>query len=233
MVSSGTGALFSNLGTGIFNDVFDTDGNGSKDSVTFGADVSVNGIRLLGGSGLEVAGAEIVNDDAYAMIGHGGRSSGGNHNGAIAVSATKDISLLGGTAYRSFVQVGHGGLGSSGNLSGNISVISETGDLAVRAGAPVLGVNTFEAYALIGHGDDRNSNSDASAGTATGNRQGRIYVLADKITLDRSDNDLAFIGHTFRTTANVVDPFATQTLATPAANLGGDTRWSAATVSVT
>ncbi len=218
VVSSGTGALFSNLGNGIFNDVFDTDGNGSKDSVTFGADVSVNGIRLLGGSGLEVAGAEIVNDDAYAMIGHGGRSSGGNHNGAIAVSATKDISLLGGTAYRSFVQIGHGGLGSSGNLSGNLSVISETGNLAVRAGAPVLGVNTFEAYALIGHGDDRNNNQTE---TATGNRQGRIYVLADKITLDRSDNDLAFIGHTFRTTANVVDPFATQTLATPAANLGG------------
>ncbi len=221
VVSSGTGALFSNLGTGVFNDVFDTDGNGSKDSVTFGADTSVNGIRLLGGSGLEVAGAEIINDDASAMIGHGGRSSGGNHNGAIAVSAMKDISLLGGTAYRSFVQIGHGGLASNGNLSGNLSVISETGNLAVRAGAPVGGVNTFEAYALIGHGDDRNVNSDASAGTATGNRQGRIYVLADKITLDRSDNDLAFIGHTFRTTTNEVDPFAAQTLATPAANLGG------------
>jgi hypothetical protein len=221
VVSSGTGALFSNLGTGIFNDVFDLTGDGSKDNVTFGADVSVNGIRLLGGSGLEVAGAEIINDDAYAMIGHGGRSSGGNHNGAIAVSAIKDISLIGGTAYRSFVQIGHGGLGSSGNLGGNLSVISETGNLAVRAGAPVLGINTFEAYALIGHGDDRNVNNDATSGIATGNRQGRIYVLADKITLDRSDNDLAFIGHTFRTTTNEADPFAAQTLSTPAANLGG------------
>lgn len=218
VVSSGSGALFSNLGTGVFNDVFDLTGDGSKDSVTFGADTSVNGVRLLGGSGREVAGTEITNDDAYAMIGHGGRSSGGNHNGAIAVSAVKDVSLLGGTAYRSFVQVGHGGLGSSGNLSGNISVISETGDLAVRAGAPVAGVNTFEAYALIGHGDDRNNNQTE---TATGNRLGRIYVLADQITLDRSDNDVAFIGHTFRTTTNVVDPFAAQTLSTPAANLGG------------
>lgn len=219
VVSSGTGALFSNLGTGVFNDVFDLDGNGSKEAVTFGADVSVNGVRLLGGSGLEVAGSEIINDDPYAMIGHGGRSSGGNHNGVIAVSSSRDVSLIGGTAYRSFVQIGHGGLGSSGNLSGAISVISEAanGQVTVRAGAPVSGVNTFEAYALIGHGDDRHLNTDIAGGS----RQGRIYVLGDHITVDRSDTDLAWIGHTFDMNEDIADPFSTQTLAVPASNLGG------------
>ncbi|MCB1237939.1 MAG: hypothetical protein KDM91_22930, partial [Verrucomicrobiae bacterium] len=218
-VSSGSGALFTSLGTGKFDDVFDFDLDGNTDEVTFGADVSVNGVTVQGGVGQFVNGADVNDDDNSAQIGHGGRSATGNHTGDIGVSATKDISVLGGSGYRSFAQIGHGGLAASGNLSGGISVISEGGDLTVKAGPAVGGINVVEAYALVGHGDDRNSNTN----NATGTRFGEIFALADTITLDRSGNDIAWIGHTFDMAANQGDPFSNSSnaLQTPTDNLGG------------
>ncbi len=203
-VSSGSGSLFTSLGVGQFNDVGDFDGTVGGDTFQFGATDAVGGkLTLTGGTSSET----------YAMIGHGGYETEGNHGdnpttlteneGIIAVSAYRDIDILGGAGSRAFAQIGHGGARSEGDLSGDVHVITETGDLTLKA------ASSSESYALIGHGDDRSSNTN----NATGSRAGGIFVVADEITLDRSGNENAWIGHTFRRTGtNNGNPFATDNL---------------------
>ncbi|MCB1231143.1 MAG: filamentous hemagglutinin N-terminal domain-containing protein [Verrucomicrobiae bacterium] len=211
MISSGSGVLATagvGDGTGAFADLGDFNRDGIADVIEFGADVSGNaggigsgvGILLQGGTGT------VNDDDAFAMVGHGGRSSDGNHSGAIGVSATKDISLLGGTAYRSWAQVGHGGLASNGNLDGDISVISTGGKLTLTAGAG------FEAYAMIGHGDDRATDSTQNS---TGTRTGDILVQVADWELNPDTTKVAQIGHRSRNAnAGLIEPTNLQLIAT-------------------
>lgn len=199
-VSSGTGALTTELGTGAFDDIFDYDLDGTRDRVNFGVDVSTTGILLQGGTGQVVGGADVNDDDSYAQIGHGGRSASGNHEGDIAVAATKDISLLSGNAYRAYTQIGHGGLAANGNLSGNISVITESGRLTMDAGSPLAigDPSPVESYSLVGHGDDRSPDSSNS----TGSRSGDIFVLVDNWLAIPGGADYAGFGHRSRDANN-------------------------------
>jgi filamentous hemagglutinin family protein len=203
VVSAGSGDLFTSLGTGRFNDVGDFNGDLTPDTVQFFAG-GTGQVNLLGGQWT----------DNWAMIGHGGRSTTGNHSGHIGVSATGNINLIGGSGARGFAQIGHGGWDENSvlNLSGDIHVISEGGDLRLKAGSG------GESYALIGHGDDQDNNTANSQGS----RQGRIQVIADHITLDRNTNRAAWIGHSFDMVANNDDPFANQDIVNAATvNLGG------------
>jgi len=202
-VSAGSGDLFTSLGTGIFNDLGDFNGDATPDTIAFLAG-GTGEINLLGGQW----------SDNWATIGHGGRSTTGNHSGNIGVSASRDINLLAGSGARGFSQIGHGGWDENAvaNLSGDIHVISQGGDLRLKAGSG------SESYALIGHGDDQDNNTVNSGGS----RQGRIHVIADHITLDRNTNRTAWIGHSFDMVATNDDPFATQDIVNAATvNLGG------------
>lgn len=203
-VSSGSGSLFTSLGDGMFDDLGDFNGDTVADVFTFGAtDPGAGGLSLIGGTGAET----------LSMIGHGGRSSDGAHDGVVAVSSFGDISLLAGTGARAAAQIGHGGVRSNGNLSGDIHVIAEEGDILVDAGAG------SEAYALIGHGDDRSTNQN----NATGTRGGGIHVIADQITLDRNGNRTAWIGHSFdqNTGTNNNNPFVAANTDLRNVNLNG------------
>ncbi|MEC5125914.1 filamentous hemagglutinin N-terminal domain-containing protein [Verrucomicrobiales bacterium BCK34] len=195
-VSAGTGDLFTSLGTGKFDDMGDFDGDGNGDEIQF-ASSALGGISLKGGA-----------TENNAQIGHGGRSAvDGNVttlDGVIAVSATGDIELLAGAGSRAYTQIGHGGWNENQtvNITGDIHVISEKGDLMVDAGTG------SESYALIGHGDDQN-NDTTNLG---GDRTGGIQVVANKITLDTSGSETAWIGHSFDRTANNNNPFAAANL---------------------
>lgn len=215
-VSAGTGDLFTNLGTGMFDDSFDFDLDGTRDVIQF-ASTGDQTVRVLGGGADDTA--RNGGDDGHAMIGHGGRSSGrngGTIDGVVAVSATGDITVEGGGNDRAFAQIGNGGWNQDNNvnISGDISVISENGDLLVKAGTV-----RPESYALIGHGDDQDNNTANSGGT----RQGAINVVAGDITLDRSGAEVAWIGHTFDMAVNSNDPFnnTNNNLVNAGDNLGG------------
>lgn len=96
--------------------------------------------------------------DAFAMIGHGGRSSYGDHRGNIDVQALNGDIIFDRIAIQvdrngldrrnvgdgAFVQIGHGGRRSSGGNTGDINV-SATGSIEFYAGRN-------EAHAQIGHG---------------------------------------------------------------------------------
>ena len=208
LVSAGSGNLFTSLSNtkmapgGWFDDLGDFDGMGGSDEIQFAA---INGgVDLRGGNG---------GDYTAAVIGHGGHTTTGNFSGHIGVSSYGDINLISGPNTRAYTQIGHGGHNQdvAMNLSGDIHVISVNGNLLVKAGPG------FESYALIGHGDDQDNNTTNSRGT----RQGGIQVIADHITLDRSSNRIAWIGHTFDMAASNDNPFADQVLDNPADNLGG------------
>lgn len=97
-------------------------------------------------------------DVAYAMVGHGGSGSHGDHRGNISVVAeagnvifdriAPQIDLNGldrrNVGAGAFVQIGHGGRRSSGGNTGDIEV-SATGNIEFYAGRS-------EAHAQIGHG---------------------------------------------------------------------------------
>ncbi|MDA7926977.1 hypothetical protein N9B21_02980, partial [Verrucomicrobiales bacterium] len=209
-VSAGSGDLFTSLGKGQFDDSFDFNLDGTTDVIEFDprGDQQVN---VLGGGVTDAT--RNGGDDGHAMIGHGGRSSGRNggtlgwdtvnvvSRGVIGVSATGDIRIEGGGNDRNFAQVGHGGWNENNNVNifGDVHVISENGDLLVKAGTV-----RPESYALIGHGDDQSNNTTNSGGDRTGG----IQVIADTITLDRSGAELAWIGHTFDRTTNLNNPYS-------------------------
>lgn len=208
IVSAGSGNLFTSLSNtkgaagGWYNDLGDFNGDLIADELLFAP--LAGSVSLTGGTG---------GDGAYVAVGHGGYITSGNFSGDIGVSSYGDIGVVAGNASRASAQIGHGGNNADTvmNLTGDVHVISETGDLLVKAGTGT------ESYALIGHGDDQDTNT----ANAQGNRQGRVHVIADHITLDRNGNRVAWIGHTFDMAANNDDPFADQTLQTPGDNLGG------------
>jgi hypothetical protein len=170
LVTAGSGALGTNLGLGAFDDLSDFDLNGSADLIQFApVTAGQDSVFVTAGAGT----------DAFAMIGHGGRSAGnvlGTTNastmdGKVGVAANGDIVLSGSSSTRSFTQIGHGGWEDAVQnmtLGGDISVVSQTGLLRVLAGTG------SEAYAMVGHGALRNTATNVPQGT----RSGSIYIEA-------------------------------------------------------
>lgn len=150
-------------------------GHGGDITVT-----SAGGIEFRAGNGT----------DAYAMLGHGGRSTSGDHFGDITVEAQngdiifdrdadqvnergRDITNRG---QRAHVQIGHGGTRYVGGSTGDIEVRA-TGDIEFYGGRN-------ESYAMVGHGgrgeDSTTWNGGRQRGplTANGTHSGDITVIA-------------------------------------------------------
>jgi filamentous hemagglutinin family protein len=97
-------------------------------------------------------------DDAYALLGHGGNFTAGDHRGNITVEANGGSVIFDRIAAqvdqrgsdrrhvgdRSFVQIGHGGNASNGGMTGDISVTA-LGNVEFYGGR-------VQSYAMIGHG---------------------------------------------------------------------------------
>ncbi len=98
---------------------------------------------------------------SFAQIGHGGRLSTGNIQGAISINVAGDLRMTGGVNF-SYTQIGHGGDRVAGALAGSISIRSN--DLSI------LGGTKPNAFALVGHGDGSNDSA--------GSRTGAIDILA-------------------------------------------------------
>ena len=132
------------LGTGVFDDLGDADGDGIPDAIQFAAVAPGEGrVDLIGGS---------VGNAAYAMIGHGGYASGntngsvGGIDGHIGVAAYGEIVLQGGSFTNAFAQIGHRLVGILPNpVSGDIDISSD-------GGLTLLGGDALQAFAHIGHG---------------------------------------------------------------------------------
>lgn len=186
IVSSGSGSLGTFLGMGLFDDLGDYDAFKMSDDIQFadGFD-GHDGVTLTGGSASE----------SFAMIGHGGRSSGNANStnaaemkGKIGVEAAGDIVLAGGGGTRSYTQIGHGGYEANTidlTLSGDISVISQEGTLKLLAGTG------SDAWSFIGHG----ASQSAVTGTPRGTRAGAMYIEAGSWELSQQGTALAQIGH--------------------------------------
>src|SRR5690606_29747517 len=87
----------------------------------------------------------------FAQIGHGGYGNGAVEviDGAISVTSSDSVTLLGGTAATSFAHIGHGGLGLNSFMNGSFA-----GNVTVKAGAAILlqGGTQDYAFAMIGNG---------------------------------------------------------------------------------
>ena len=168
-------------------------------------------------------------NDGHAMIGHGGRSTVGDHNGNVSVTAQngsviftreawqvnergRDISNRG---VRAHVQIGHGGSLYNGGATGNIDV-SAAEDIEFYGGRS-------QAYAMIGHGGRGADNSTWNSGRqrneiVNGTHSGNINVNAGGNVKFRSgfaeEQAHSKIGHGgYYQHADVVDNLAyTQTL---------------------
>jgi fibronectin-binding autotransporter adhesin len=159
--------------------------NGNKGSIFVTA--RTGSVSLLGGR----------DDDSYAHIGHGGRSTKGANTGDIFVRAAGGVDLIAGpNRDREYVQIGHGGWDADGAHSGKIIVSAGSGDLFTSLGTGrfndvgdfngdatpdtiqflgggtgvvnVLGGNWTDNWAMIGHGGR----------SAVGNHSGHIGVSA-------------------------------------------------------
>lgn len=161
--------------------------------------------------------------DAYAMIGHGGRSTQGDHEGDVTVVAQNGDIIFDRNAFqvnergrditnrgqRAHVQIGHGGTRYVGGSTGDIHV-EATGGIEFYAGRA-------ESYAMIGHGGRGEDGSTWNNGRqrnnqANGTHSGDITVIAgDDITFRSgfTPRGQAFsqIGHGgYFQLADVVDP---------------------------
>ena len=127
--------------------------------------------------------------DAYAMVGHGGRSTIGDHFGDITVNARREIIFtreahqvnprgrdITNRGDRAHVQIGHGGARYVGGATGDIYVNAAGGNVEFYAGRS-------ESYAQVGHGGRGNDDSTWSGGRqrngfANGTHSGAITVIA-------------------------------------------------------
>jgi len=140
----------------------------------FSGDVTVTAsggnISFAGGTGV----------GTFAMVGHGGVETGGDHNGDLTVRAlagdilfsSNRVEETGSTSTASFMftQIGHGGGFSSGEQSGTIDV-SASGEIRFKAGR-------HDAYSMVGHGGRESHSTDTGAsGTTTYRRSlNRLYA---------------------------------------------------------
>ncbi len=183
---------------------------------------AVSLISTSGGLNLQGGGDPSLtrNDDTYfrglsAHIGHGGNFTDGSHAGDILVSVKRNLSILGGAGGRdSFTMIGHGGHQVDGNLSGEIQVIAG-GSMIVNRGADTdtsavgstnrAGLEIFNNWVKIGHGDQRLRQRTDGVGT----RNGDILIsVGDTLNLGvtanrpyaaaaytRASSDTVLIGH--------------------------------------
>ncbi|MCG8602479.1 MAG: hypothetical protein MI807_20200, partial [Verrucomicrobiales bacterium] len=150
--------------------------------------LAANDITFTGG--IDNAGAA-GNDREFAMIGHGGANSDGNHSGNVTVEAGTDgtgsvtfqAGNIRGTTEGPFAQIGHGGQSHNGDLGGNISVTAAT-DISMLGG-----IATDGAYAQIGHGG-RSAKGDRTGTISATATNGKVDVIAGL-----NNNNYAQIGH--------------------------------------
>lgn len=125
--------------------------------------------------------------EAWAMLGHGGRSTMGDHRGDITVTTGTDLTFdrivaqvddigndRSAAGAAAFVQLGHGGYIYNGGATGDIN-LNIGGDVTFLAGRN-------EAYAMIGHGgrgeNGNVSNGQRNSGWANGTHSGDINLTA-------------------------------------------------------
>ena len=135
------------------------------------------GLTNIVGNNIAAKGGNSTNE--HAQIGY--RANLNNTVAHITVLAKNDISLLSGTANRTYTQIGHGGELQSANFDGNITV-SAANNITL---APGFVWN--DNYSMIGHGG-RISN---------GSKTGNISIDAVDLSLIAGDewNQFALIGH--------------------------------------
>jgi len=177
-ISDDAGVTVNGIAGGVTNEAFGHSGNISIDSAST--------VTFVAGNG----------SDAYAMVGHGGRSTHGDHMGDISVLAGgsvvfsreawqvnergRDISNRG---HRAHVQIGHGGTRYNGGSTGDIEVISGR-NVEFYGGRS-------EAYAMVGHGGRGEDSSTWNGGRqrnqiANGTHSGDITVTAARDIIFRS-----------------------------------------------
>ncbi|MCG8602604.1 MAG: hypothetical protein MI807_20840, partial [Verrucomicrobiales bacterium] len=170
--SGGGNQAYTHLGHGGWDADSSTGGHNGDISVTATA---ANADIIF--SALSHNAADLDNDNAYSMLGHGGRASNGDHFGTIDVTtaAGGDINFTGGDAL-AFAQLGHGGRDSIGNMgddgTGDLTVskitVNSGGAIGFAGGTTGTGWGQQEAYAQLGHGGYQ----------ASGNHIGEIDVDA-------------------------------------------------------
>lgn len=162
---------FGMIGHGGFDSDRNNDDNSRLDDTGMSGSIIIDmgsgGIRVVGGglSG-DVAGSFGTDSAAgrsfdsstrsrFALIGHGGAYTGGNHVAdLIQVHGDGDIVVAGGTGENSsHAQIGNNGGanetgGRSQTLSGDISVVSRLGNITVQGGVPVVDNLTVTVNAL-------------------------------------------------------------------------------------
>ncbi|MCB1088788.1 MAG: hypothetical protein KDM63_17260, partial [Verrucomicrobiae bacterium] len=104
-----------------------------------------------------------TDDDNFAQLGHGGRSTRGGNTGDIEIDAGGKLELIGGTTARAYASVGHGGYDADGDQAGNICIhVGENVLLDATQGNGQL------TYTMIGNGGY----------SAQGNHNGYITVVS-------------------------------------------------------
>ena len=177
-ISDDAGVTVNGIAGGVTNEAFGHSGDISLNSAST--------VTFVAGNGT----------DAYAMVGHGGRSTHGDHVGDISVIAGgsivfsreawqvnergRDITNRG---HRAHVQIGHGGTRYNGGSTGDIEVISGR-NVEFYGGRS-------ESYAQVGHGGRGEDSSTWRGGRqrneiANGTHSGDINVVAARDIIFRS-----------------------------------------------
>lgn len=143
---------YAQLGHGGYNaDFIEVPGTGNNSvPVSPGSGRGYTGdIMVTAGGGVSVNGGA-GDDYNYAVIGHGGAATNGDHSGDVTVLADGDVSLTGGdTGAAVFASIGHFAYASQGNLSGDTTVTSTNGAVLLQGG------DATTSQAQIGHGGYR------------------------------------------------------------------------------
>ena len=203
-IGHGGWSSFMTVGGGSGSRAYDKGRDGSI-TVTAGYDSGTG--ALIGGN---ITSSVLINggnrNDAYGLIGHGGRDSGGAHSGGITVNAANSLTAVGGQGVQAaswgqqqeqWVQVGHGGENSRGDHSGSISVTTGDGGVNFTAGT------SWISYAQLGHGGYDADNPNGFPNSAFTRDQnignwGTIDVITSGDVRFTSGNDLGGTSHAGR-----------------------------------
>ncbi|HRQ87573.1 MAG TPA: hypothetical protein PLA50_02175, partial [Bacteroidia bacterium] len=98
---------------------------------------------------------------SYAVIGHGGGLSDGDHSGNVTVTAKTGIALKGGAgAVALFAQIGHVLYNSTNALSGSITATTDSGNVLLQGGG------SSTTYTMIGHGGQNSVGATSRIGAS-------------------------------------------------------------------
>lgn len=173
-ISSGRES-YAQIGHGGFDaDAQGTSQNNNPGDGGFSGDITViasrGAVSLMGGGDATFTNNNDNFRGMYALIGHGGSYTDGDHTGNIRVAAGSDVTVAGGGASReAFGQIGHGGFDTDGNHGGTIDIDS--------AGSVILnrGDGLNNPWAKVGHGGQ---SFGSRANNGAGNREGDITISA-------------------------------------------------------